>query len=301
MHWCMGTNWSAIKFDWNQVRAFMATAELGSLSGAARALGTTQPTVGRQVTALEEDLGVALFERVGRGLVLTPSGKAVLDEVRPMGEAALRVSLVAAGRVEDVRGTVSISVSDLVATYLVPDLLMELSARVPEIVVDLVVTNAISDLMRRDADIALRHVEPDQPDLIARRVRSGEAGLWASAGFLQRHGRPQSIADLAGLPFVGMSEPAQMLSYLQSWGLPTCEADIRVHTDSMIVAWEMVRQGVGLGVMSDEIALRTEGVERVLPDFAPLPVHMWLTTHRELRTSQRIRVVFDVIAEVLTR
>lgn len=294
-------NWSAIRFDWNQIRAFLATAEEGSLSGAARVLKTTQPTVGRQVTALEASLGVALFERAGRSLVLTPSGAVVLEEVRAMGEAAARVSLVAAGRTEDVAGKVSVSVSDMMAAFVMPEILIELSAREPEIVVDLVVTNALSDLMRREADIAIRHVRPEEPDLIARKLRGGRAALWAAPEFLRRHGRPQRIEDLAGLPFVGLSDPATMVGYLKAWGLPVTEDNIRVHSDSMVAAWEMVRSGLGIGLMSDDIAARTGGVERVLPEFSPMEVEIWLTTHRELRTSRRIRVVYDFLAEALMR
>ncbi len=294
-------NRAAITFDWNQVRAFLATAQEGSLSGAARVLHSTQPTVGRQVTALEISLGVALFERVGRGLVLTPSGAAVLEEVRAMGEAAARVSLVAAGRTVDVAGTVSVSVSDVFAAFVMPDILIAFSARVPEIAIDLVVTNTLSDLMRREADIAIRHIRPEEPDLIARHLKAGRAALWAAPEFLRRHGRPETVADLAGLPFVGMSDPATMVGYLTQWGLPVTEADIRVHSDNMVAAWEMVRAGLGIGVMSDEIALRTGGAERVLPDFTPMDVDIWLTCHRELKTSRRIRVVFDFLAEALTR
>jgi len=294
-------NRAAITFDWNQVRAFLATAQEGSLSGAARVLHSTQPTVGRQVTALEISLGVALFERVGRGLVLTPSGAAVLEEVRAMGEAAARVSLVAAGRTVDVAGTVSVSVSDVFAAFVMPDILIAFSARVPEIAIDLVVTNTLSDLMRREADIAIRHIRPEEPDLIARHLKAGRAALWAAPEFLRRHGRPETVADLAGLPFVGMSDPATMVGYLTQWGLPVTEADIRVHSDNMVAAWEMVRAGLGIGVMPDEIALRTGGAERVLPDFTPMDVDIWLTCHRELKTSRRIRVVFDFLAEALTR
>jgi len=299
MRMCM--NWAAITFDWNQTRAFLATAEEGSLSAAARVLGLTQPTLGRQVTALEEALGVALFERVGRGLVLTHTGRAVLEEVRAMGEAAARVALVAAGRSEDVAGKVSVSVSDVIAAYVMPGLMLELGARAPEIVIDLVVTNSLSDLMRREADIAIRHVRPEEPELISRALRAGQVGLWAAPEFLRRHGRPGRLQDLAGLPFVGMSDAAGMVGYLTSWGVPSRVEDICLTSDSMVAAWEMVRRGLGIGVMSDEIALSTGGVERVLPDFSPMSVEVWLTTHRELRTSRRIRVVFDFLAEALAR
>lgn len=294
-------NWTAIAFDWNQIRAFLATAEEGSLSAAARALGLAQPTLGRQVAALESQLGVALFERSGRGLVLTPTGQDLVDHVRAMAEAAARVALVAAGRRDTVAGRVTISASDIVAAWLLPDLLAELRERAPEIEVELLATNALSDLTRREADIALRHVRPEDPALVARLVQTGEGGLFAAPAFLRRHPRPETAADLAALPFVGMAPPEVMAAELRRRGLPVDPRNVVVHSDSMVVAWEMVRRGLGIGVSTVEIARRSGDLVRLLPDLPPIPVPLWLTTHREVQTSRRIRLVYDFLAEGLGR
>lgn len=294
-------HWQAITFDWNQVRAFLATAEEGSLSAAARALGLTQPTLGRQVTALEAHLGVTLFERAGRGLVLTSSGRDLLDHVRAMGEAATRIALVAAGRAEGVAGKVCISASDAIAAYVLPDLMAELCDLAPEIDIEILATNSISDLLRREADIAIRHVRPKDPELVAKLIRDGQAHLYAAPAFLRRYGRPQTVADLADLPFIGMANPDRMAEALIQFGVPITTRNFRLYSESTVAGWELVRRGLGVGVMAEEIALRTTGVERIVPSFPSIPVQTWLTTHRELHTSKRIRVVFDFLAQALAR
>jgi DNA-binding transcriptional LysR family regulator len=294
-------NWSAITFDWNQVRAFLATAEEGSLSAAARALGLTQPTLGRQVTGLEERLGVTLFERAGRGLLLTQSGRDLLDHVRAMGEAATRVALVAAGRAEGIAGRVCISASDATAAYVLPDLMVELADLAPEIEIEILSTNSLSDLLRREADIAIRHVRPEEPDLVARLIRERPANLYAAPTFLRRYGRPKTMEDLRDLPFIGMASPERMAAELKRMGIAIEAKNFRVHSESTVAGWEMVRRGLGIGIMAEDIARHTGGVERIVPSFPPIPVQLWLTTHREIHNSKRIRLVFDFLAEALAR
>ena len=179
-------SWSAASFDWNQARAFLATAEHGSLSAAARELGQTQPTLGRQVAALEEDLGVALFDRAGRGLILTDAGRELLMHVRDMAEAAARIPLTASGQSQALRGTVSIPASDIFSTLLLPPIIADLARSAPEIDIELIAANELRDLSRREADIALRHVRPTEPHLTARLLGEGlctSAGPLATAAF----------------------------------------------------------------------------------------------------------------------
>ena len=294
-------NWDAIGFDWNQARAFLATVEEGNLSAAARVLKVAQPTVGRQIAALEDALSVALFERAGRDLVLTPAGRAVVEPLRAMAEAATRASLVAAGRADGIGGRVTISASDAMAAYVLPEILADLTERVPEIEIGIEVTNQLSDLLRREADIAIRHVRPEEPELVARRVHSGQATLYAAPAFLRRYGRPESVAALQGLPFIGLTAPERMRPMLVARGLPVTEASIRLHSENTVAGWELVRRGLGIGLMLDQIARRTPGVERIVPDFTPVPVDLWLVTHRELHGSRRIRLVWDHLASALQR
>ncbi|MEZ5777269.1 MAG: LysR family transcriptional regulator [Paracoccaceae bacterium] len=288
---------SLAAFDWNRVRAFLATAEEGSLSAAARVLGLTQPTLGRQVAALEGELGILLFERVGRSLELTQAGLELLDHVRAMGEAATRVSLVASGQSQSIDGKVRITASDVMSTHLLPPVLKQLRQIAPQLEIDVVAANDIRDLMRREADIAIRHVRPEQPDLIARLVREATAHFYAATGYLDARGRPKDLADLARHDFVSFGDTGRMLEHLLPLGMPLTKRNFRIGSQSGVVSWELVRQGFGIAPMMDDLADTTPGIERILPDLAPVTFPIWLTTHRELHTSRRIRLVFDLLAE----
>ena len=289
--------WQTVSFDWNQARAFLVTAEEGSLSAAARALGLTQPTLGRQVAALEDSLGVTLFERVGRSLSLTQSGLELLDHVKTMGEAAGRISLTASGQSQTVEGQVCITASELLSVYLLPPVLKRLHHMAPGIEVEVVASNTISDLQRHEADIAIRHVRPEQPDLIARQLRGTTAHLYAAPAYLDRHGRPKTVNDLANAVFISTGDIDRYLSRTQAFGLPLKMDNFKFVSENSILAWELVKQGLGISIMAKEVAALTPEVENILPDFDPIPIPVWLVTHRELHTSRRIRLVFDLLAE----
>ena len=189
-------DWRKLGFDWNRARAFLVTAQEGSFSAAARALGQAQPTLGRQVAALEEELGVALFERIGHRLVLTETGAQLAEQVRAMNDAAMRFSLIAAGQSQTIDGVVRLAASQAVSGHLLPPVVESLRKRHPGLEVEIVVSNTTSDLRQREADIAVRHVRPEGPDLVARLVkeRSG-AHLYGSAAYLKRIGNPTGAID----------------------------------------------------------------------------------------------------------
>jgi DNA-binding transcriptional LysR family regulator len=285
--------------DWNQLHAFLATVETGSLSAAARELGLTQPTVGRQVAALEQDLGVLLFERVGRSLTLTTAGRELFESARSMSEAASRLSIIASGQSQSIEGLVRITASDIVAAYTLPPILKRLHETAPGIEVEVIAANDVRDLMRREADIAIRHVLPEQPDLIARRCRGTSAHLYAATSYLDAKGRPSTGADLAEAEFIGYSETDGLVGELNARGVPITRRNFKWTTGSVVIAWQMIRQGLGIGVMFREVAEGAHGVEPVLPELPPFEVPIWLAVHRELHTSRRIRLVFDLLAETL--
>ncbi len=293
-------NWQSVSFDWNQARAFLATVEEGSLSAAARALDLTQPTLGRQVAALEETLDVVLFERVGRSLVLTRSGMELLDHVRAMCEAANRISLTASGQSRTIEGRVRITASDVMSAHILPPAIKELRKIAPLVEIDVVATNDIRDLQLREADIAVRHVRPEQPDLIARLVCEATAHFYASGSYLDQHGRPGSFAEMSDHDFIGFGDNDRMIATLNPVGLSLAPKNFRLGSESGVVAWEMARNGLGIIVMVDDVAADAPGIERLLPDMDPFVIPVWLTAHRELHTSRRIRLVFDLLAEFLT-
>ena len=287
------------KLDWNQLKAFLETAETGSLSAAARKRGLTQPTLSRQVAAIERQMGVTLFERVGKAMALTPTGLELLEHARAMGAAAEALGLAATGRSQAVGGGVSVSASDAVATHLLPPLVSQLRAQEPGIVIEVIASNALSDLLRREADIAIRHVKPEQPDLIARFIREATANFYASEHWVQAHGHPRNADDAAQLAFVGSDRAGQFLGYLRQHGLPLSESNFSCYAEHSVAHWALVRAGMGIGAMMDEIARETPGVVRVLDEVAPVRFPIWLVSHRELRTARRIRVVFDALAKGL--
>lgn len=293
-------DWRSVSFDWNQVRAFLATVEEGTLSAASRALGQAQPTLGRQVSALEAALGVTLFDRVGKSLTLTPSGVDLLEHVREMGEAATRISLAATGHSQQIAGKVKISASDATAAYLLPRVLAELRNRAPDITVEIVTSNALSDLRRREADIAIRHIRPTEPDLVALKLPDTPAHLYAAPAYLARFGRPRTVSDLADAAFIGMDRVELMIEILHQHGLTLTPANFPLLSANTVTCWELVKQGLGIGIMSNWVAELSPEVERIdPPGFLPIPVPNWLTTHRELHTSRRIRLVFDLLAEMI--
>ncbi len=299
MHICM--NWDASSFDWTQARAFLVTADTGSFSAAARALNLTQPTLGRQVAGLEAALGVVLFERIGKRLVLTPAGQDILEHIRDMGEAANRASLIASGRTESVSGDVLVSVTDIMAQYVMPQVIIRLRKIAPQIRLRVIAQNSLSDLQRREADIAIRHVIPTQPELICRKVRESHGFLFASRGFLGRHGAIDTVADTSDAPFVTIGPSEDLLPFLLNWGLPVTDANIQICVDSGPAGWEMARQGLGIIPMTDDIACHFPEMVKVLPDLEPISVPYWLTTHRELHSSRKIRLIFDQLAEILSQ
>ncbi len=299
MHICM--DWRSVKFDWNKARAFLVTAEEGSLSAAARALGMAQPTLGRQVDGLEQELGIVLFERVGRGLTLTPSGLELLDHVRDMGEAAGRVSMTALGQSQALEGTICISASETYAVVLLPPIIAKLRIMEPGIQVEIVVANHASDLRRREADIAIRNFRPTEPDLIAKRIGDADAVLYATPDYIEKIGNPTKPYDLRHADFVNMDHGGMMLKGLNTLGLGLTEANFPLLTESYLVMWELVRQGAAIGILDAYIGDADPIVRRVLPDLEPLIFPIWLVAHRELSTSRRIRRVYDFLAEELRR
>lgn len=287
------------RVDWNQLRAFLETAETGSLSAAARKLGQSQPTLSRQVAALELSLGVTLFERVGKVMALTATGQELLGHARVMGAAAHELGLAAAGRSEEVEGLVSVATSDAVAAYLMPKILLHIRQAAPGILVEVVASDGCSDLQRREADIAIRHVRPEQPELIGRLVRQSSACFYASASWVRANGLPRTAAEAVQHDFVGLDREGHYLQHLRGNGLLLSDTNFRSYADNSVTYWEMVRQGLGIGAIMEEIARETPGMVRVLEDVAPFQLPIWLVTHRELRTARRIRIVFDLLAEVL--
>jgi DNA-binding transcriptional LysR family regulator len=287
------------RLDWNHVRAFLETAEAGSLSAAARKLGLTQPTLSRQVAAAEASLGVMLFERVGKSMVLTAPGLALLERAREMGFAADELQMAASGQSQAVQGRVCVSASEVVASWLLPPVVAQLRISAPGVVVDIVASDAVSDLRRREADIAIRHVSPTEPDLIAKKIRQATAYFYASTAWVARHGHPRRFDEAAQHDFVGMDRSGLYLGHLTAHGLPVRASNFVCYADNAITHLALVRQGLGIGPMMVDVAQQLPDLVRVFDDVPAIEFPIWLVTHKELHTSRRIRVVFDALAKAL--
>ena len=293
-------DWRSITFDWNRVRAFLVTAEEGSFSAAARSLGLTQPTVGRQVAALESELEVTLFERVGSALQLTESGFELLEHARVMGAAATSLSLRARGQTTQVDGTVRITASQLVSAYLLPPIIAALRTSHPGIRIEIAASNAVQDLRRREADIAIRNGAPEHPDLFAKRLPDAGAGPYASVEYLKPFGGSLTLGEMAEVEVLGFEDQGRMLQGLQAMGLSITQDNFRLVTDDHLVQWQMARQGMGLCLVMDKVGQADPRMRKAIPDFPGIPVPMWLVTHREVQTSRRVRIVFDALAQGLS-
>ena len=289
-------NWDAISFDWNHVRAFLATVENGSLSAAARALGQTQPTLSRQISLLEEALQLTLFERGTRSMRLTDAGTELLSHVRGMADAATRISRVAAGQSQAVEGTVRITSSDAMAAYALPPCLVSLREKHPGISVELFPSNEMSDLTRREADIAIRHARPEQPDLVARRIADIEVSLFASIDYLGTLGTIGSLADLSDASFIGFGHPERLVPQVAAMGIPVTKRNFGITTSHGSTMFELAREGAGIALLPAIVAEGRLGLRRIRPDAPVLNVETWLVTHREIQTNRRIRLTFDHLA-----
>ncbi len=288
--------WRSIKFDWNRARAFLVTAEEGSYSAAAKAMDMSQPTLGRQVAALESELCVTLFERVGRGLELTQSGLEILEVVRDMGTAANELSLRASGQSECIEGSVCITATEAMAVYILPPIIAKLRSQAPGIQVEIIASNNASDLRKREADIAIRNFQPRHSDLIARKLKNGDAHLYATPDYLRRIGNPSNLETLAHADFVGFTSNTPLIKAMHEVGLALSPENFPLTSASHIVHWELVKSGAAIGIMPEVIGAAEPSVVRVLEAMEPFVFETWLVVHRELRTNRRVRKVYEFLA-----
>ena len=258
-------DWKKTAFDWNRARAFLATAQAGSFSAAARELGVAQPTLGRQVAALEEELGVTLFERVGKSLQLTATGLDLVEQVRSMNEAATRMSLIAAGKTQLIEGVVRIAASEVLAAFFLPPIVRELGQRHAGLEIEIVVSNQTSDLARREADIAVRHFRPTGDELFGKLIKEQSAAhLYATPSYLEDLGNPQTPEALAIKGRVFAYDHNDLLQKgLAARGLPFTAHTYAVRTDNHLVQWQLAKQGAGMCIMMQEVGDRDPALCRL--------------------------------------
>lgn len=284
--------------DWSLLRAFLAVAESGSLSRAAVELGSSQPTLSRQMSELETQVGQALFERTRRGVQLTEAGEALRLPAQRMHEHARGWSLAAAGRATTLAGTVRITASEVVSAYLLPGVLRDFREAHPEIQIELVPSDKLENLLEHEADIALRMVRPTQSALVARKVVDLPMHAYAHRDYLKTHGKP-TLASLKAHQWVGFDRSDQMIRGFRAAGHRVAREFFGFRCDNQIVAWQAVRASVGIGVGLDRVAQQSPELVRVLPEIQIPPLPMWITAHRELRGTPRLKLVFEALVTAL--
>ncbi len=285
-----------IDFDWRLVRAFLAALDRGSLLGAARVLGSSQPTVGRHIAELESQLGVVLFERSGRGLLPTAIALRLAEAARSMEASAHALARSVSGAETVTSGTVRISASQPVAAYLLPPLLAQMRLALPGVQVELVSSNEVSNLLRREADIAVRMVPPEQASLVIKRIGKVTFGAYAHRDYLRRRGVPKQPTDLGLHELIGFDRDESIVHGFAKFGAPVKREDFVFRSDDLNVYWQALRAGLGIGFVSDYVARTDSEIVRVLPMLKIPPLPVWLAVHREIRTNRRIRAVYDFLA-----
>ncbi|TGQ67588.1 LysR family transcriptional regulator [Mesorhizobium sp. M00.F.Ca.ET.186.01.1.1] len=287
--------------DWNLIKSFVTVAETGSLSAAARRLSASQPTLGRHIGELEQALGVTLFRRGRRGYEMTEAGSMLFERGKSVSEQASAFSLLALGSVEAIEGTVRIAASEVVAAYVLPRMMARLGIEEPSIEVEIVASNQVENLLRRDADIAIRMVKPAQNELVARKICDIALCACAATSYLDRRGRPLQPTDLVDHALIGFDRSDEIIRGLAEFGIPVTRSSFRFRADNQIVLWEAVRAGNGVGFGQEPLADRDPLVEKLLPGLPLRSLPVWLAMHRDVRSSVRIRRVADFLYEELRR
>lgn len=287
------------RFDWSHLQSFVAVAEHGSLSAAARATDGSQPTLSRHIALLEQEVGARLFERSKAGVALTDKGASLFAQAVKMADAAAQLTLLSEGAEDDLAGTVRITASQIVATYLLPEVLTALHLAYPAIEIELIASDVTNNLLRREADIALRMYRPTQDDVIAKHIGNLDLGAYASEAYIARRGMPQGTADLINHDFIGYDRSTLIIDGMAALGMKVTRDYFKFRCDDQVVCWQMAQAGFGVGFNQKTIAAQGGQMVCVSGDdpIGQLPV--WLTAHPEVRQTPRIRKVYDFLSKAL--
>ncbi|MEO5805477.1 LysR family transcriptional regulator [Devosia sp.] len=285
--------------DWTLLRSFLAVVEGGSLSNAAKSMGATQPTLSRHIRELETALGVILFTRSAQGLDPTKAALGLVDDARAMGAAAEALNLKAQGRSQQLFGTVRITASVIVANLMLPPILATLRQVEPSIQIEIVASDANQNLLRRDADIAIRMADPTQNALIARRLGDSPMGLFATRGYFDRRGRVASREDLKNHDLIGLDRSDLLIRGFAAYGISLTREQFALRTDDGMLTWNLLLAGAGVGIAQVILAKRHSELEQVdaVSGLGALPV--WLVMSEEVRSNARIRRVADFLSEAV--
>ena len=285
-----------MQLSWDHIRTFHAVAHHGSMLVASRHLGLTQPTVGRHIDLLEEALGFKLFTRGRKGMRLTNKGSDLVATANEMLGTAAAFERVASGLEERIEGTIRLSANEILGGLLLPRLVAEFMAEHPMIEIEIDVSNEVTNLLRRDADIAIRMFRPTQSDLVARKITDVPLGLFAHRSYLARHSAPQSVDDLNEHVLLGQDRNPSLLNAYNALGMLLTPNSFQFRTDNNIATISAIRAGIGIGPLHIGMAEKWPDVVQVLPKLPVPSLEIWLACHADVRHNKRIRMVMDFLA-----
>lgn len=280
---------------WHLLQSFEAISAAGSLSAAAKATGVSQPTLSRHLNQLESLLGKRLFFRSVAGLSLTPEGAAVQTHAQAMAQAAAELAFSGA-QAQEISGTVRITASQIAATYLLPPMLTALRDAHPALNLELVASDQTDNLLRREADLAVRMYRPTQNDLITKKVAELPIGVYAARAYVAQHGLPEQPADLARHTVIGYDRSTFIIEGMRQFGMEVDRSFFAFRSDDQVVCWRMVKAGMGIGFGQRRTGDADPDLVPIWPDMPIASMPVWLTAHRELRMSPRVRLAFDHLA-----
>ncbi len=284
--------------SWDFYRTFLAVLQQGSLSAAARDLGLTQPTIGRHIDALEAAVGAELFTRSQQGLLPTDTALVLKPYAETLASTTAALLRAASGSRDKVTGTVRISASEVIGTEVLPSILAELQARYPELIIELSASDAVEDLLQREADIAVRMVKPAQEALLSRHIGIIPLGFFAHRKYLERYGTPESIDDLQRHKLIGFDRQTAYIRMMRKRYPIFDGITLAFRSDHTIAQHNALRAGLGISFLHIPLARRDPDLVRLLPEIE-LPLDTWVVMHENLKTSPRCRVTFDALVSGL--
>ncbi|WP_299699014.1 LysR family transcriptional regulator [uncultured Tateyamaria sp.] len=285
--------------DWSQIQSFAAVAEHGSLSAAARAQNSSQPTLSRHIAQLEATLGTRLFDRSSGGMILTDEGTDLLAHATTMADAAARFGTDRDGHGKEIAGTVRLTASHVVANFILPPILCELHATYPGIEIEVIASDTTENLLRREADIALRMYRPTQPDVIAKHIADLPLGAYAAPSYIAKHGAPDTLDDLMHHSIIGYDRSSLIIDGFAQRGFKVGRDFFAFRSDDQVLCWHMVVAGYGIGFGQRRVGDTDPRVIRVSKDMDVGSMPLWLTAHPDLRRIPRVRRVYDWLAKHL--
>jgi len=285
--------------DWTLWRSFGAVIEQGSLSGAARQLGLSQPTIGRHIQSLENELGATLFIRTIKGLEPNASAMRLFEQVKTAQTCLSEATIMGEGSNTRLSGAVRITASTITSHYILPKMLAQIREQFPSIEIELVPSDSAENLLMRECDIAVRMFRPTQLELITKKIGQSAMTCCANMQYLKTNGTPKDVTDLYEIDLVGFDRSELLLSVAKQLGFDLHRSNFILRTDSQTAMWEMIKAGLGVGFAQTVLVNAEPEIKAILPQLVIPPLQIWLTTHKELFTSARIRVIYDLLGQLL--